>query len=96
LFHGNLSVARKKLEELGSNPQRDGVRRINATGTVYVADAIGTVYVADTLSTDPRGIYGWLLEMGNAGDFQKAVEVFEKAEAILDRLASDAKITPRG
>jgi hypothetical protein len=92
LLHGNFSVARKKLRELGSNPRRGGV----STGKVYVADATGTVYVADTLTTDPGGIYSWLLETGKAGDFQRAVEVFEKAEAILDRLAKDAKVTHRG
>jgi hypothetical protein len=32
-------------------------------------------------------IYVWLLEAGEAGDFDEAVRIFAKASAILDRLA---------
>jgi hypothetical protein len=88
LLHGNFSVAREKLRELGITPQRGGVKRVDsATGD--------TEYVADTASTaGPGGIFGWLLEMGEAGDFLEAVEVFGKAEQILDWLATDAIVSP--
>ena len=46
----------------------------------------GTV-VADTSSTDAGGIYGWLFEVGGAGDFERARDAFKKAQAIVDRLA---------
>jgi hypothetical protein len=32
-------------------------------------------------------IYGWLFEVGGAGDFEKACEAFKKAQLIVDRLA---------
>ena len=32
-------------------------------------------------------VYGWFLEAGRAGDFEKAIEAFTKAAAIVDRLA---------
>jgi len=97
LLHGNFSVAREKLEELGTNPGRGGVRKVSLEGLspaerlermrLAQAGVEGTFkFVAETQSTEPGGIYGWLLELGMAGDFQKAVEVFSRAEAIIDRL----------
>lgn len=87
LLHGDFSVAREKLKELGSNPQRGGVRRIDiATGT--------SEYVADTSSAGPGRIFGWVMEMGRGGDFQEAVDVFKKAVEIIDWLATDAIVTP--
>jgi hypothetical protein len=38
-------------------------------------------------STDAGGIYGWLWEVGGAGDFERACDAFKKAQAIVDRLA---------
>jgi hypothetical protein len=49
------------------------------------AETEGTV-VADTSSTAAAGIYGWLMEVGQAGDFGCAAEAFKKAQAIVDRL----------
>jgi hypothetical protein len=34
-----------------------------------------------------KNIYAWLLETGEAGDFDEAVQVFAKVTAIVDRLA---------
>ena len=88
LLHGNFSVAREKLGELGVGPHRGGVKRVDlATGN--------TEYVADTASTTgPGRIFGWVLEMGESGDFLDALEIFGKAEQILDWLATDAIVSP--
>ena len=42
--------------------------------------------VADIETQDPGNIFGWLIEMGNGGDFQLAANAFIAAEAIVDRL----------
>jgi hypothetical protein len=36
---------------------------------------------------EEAGVYGWFMEAGSAGDFQKASDAFERAGAIVDRLA---------
>jgi hypothetical protein len=88
LLHGNFSVAREKLGELGIRPHRGGVKKVDlSTGN--------TEYVADTASTaGPGRIFGWVLEMGEAGDFLEAIEIFEEAEQIVDWLATDSTISP--
>ena len=47
-------------------------------------------FVSDTLSTGEGGVYGWFLDAGMAGDFQKASDAFKRAAAIIDRLAGAA------
>jgi hypothetical protein len=48
---------------------------------------VGTegILVAGTGSTGDAGVYGWLMEVGQAGDFERAAEAFKKAQAIVDR-----------
>jgi hypothetical protein len=45
------------------------------------------IFVADTGSRSDPGVYGWLFEVGQAGDFERAAGAFKKAQAIVDRLA---------
>ena len=45
--------------------------------------------ISDTLSTEAGSVAGWFLEAGNAGDFQKAIDAFKRAAAIVDRLTTD-------
>lgn len=97
ILHCDFRVARNKLEELGGKSQHGGVKEIAVHGltgaqvaeklTSAKADVEGTFqYVADTKTTDPGNVFGWLLEMGNAGDFQQAANAFKGAAAIVDRL----------
>jgi hypothetical protein len=44
------------------------------------AGAEGT-FVADTTPTDAGSVFGWFLEAGSAGDFQKATEAIGKDQA---------------
>ena len=97
ILHCNFGAARERLTDLGAEPQSPGVRRIDLSGMdtngIYakVEQAIvhsqGT-FVSASPTTQPGGVFGWLLEAGAAGDFQNAVSAFHKAAAIVDRLAN--------
>jgi hypothetical protein len=95
VLHSDFRAARDKLNELGIETQSGGVVKIDLpVATVaelskkLLGVKAGTEGVpADTLSMEEAGIYGWLLEAGNAGDFQKASDAFKRAGAIVDRLA---------
>ena len=54
-----------------------------------IAGTEGT-FVSDT-SSAAGGVFGWFLEAGRAGNFQKATDVFKRATAIVDRLTDIEK-----
>ena len=98
VLHCDFRAARDKLEELGGDRGRGDVKAIDVCGLSGTplaekvrgagANVDGTFqYVADTSSTEPGTVFGWLLELGMADDFRKAVEAFSHASAIIDRLA---------
>lgn len=95
VLHCDFREARNRLEKLTGEKRLGAVKKIDISGlsSASVVEKIGDVqagcsgtfdYVADT---DPSGVYGWLLELGTAGDFCKAVDVFKAATAIIERLA---------
>ncbi|MDE2149255.1 MAG: hypothetical protein KGJ55_05350 [Gammaproteobacteria bacterium] len=97
ILHCNFSVAREKLGGLGVATQSGGVRKLKLAGLseeqiaeqlkAASANVPGTFdLVADTKTKDPGSIFGWLLEMGSAGDFQRAADAFKVAAAIVDQL----------
>jgi hypothetical protein len=97
ILHCDFHAARKKLDELGANPQRGQARRTDISGlsgrqmaekiTRALANASGSsAYVAD-LGSRAGTVFGWLLEAGGAGDLAKAADVFARGAAIVDRLA---------
>jgi len=97
ILHCDFHAARKKLEEIGANPQPGNVRRTDISGlsgremavkiTSALAHAPGSSeYVAD-LGSRAGVVFGWLLEAGGAGDFAKAADAFARGAAIVDRLA---------
>lgn len=96
LFHCDFRPARDKLHALGVPPQTANVQKIDLRGldTQGMLDKIAAAaaktpgsfqYVAQT-STKDGGIFGWLLELGGAGDFLYAISAFRRANSILDRL----------
>jgi hypothetical protein len=96
VLHSDFYAMREKLKELGQQPGRVGVTKIEFPVPTVAefekkieAVKAGTegIVVADTSSTDAGGIYGWLFEVGGAGDFERACDAFKKAQAIVDRLA---------
>jgi hypothetical protein len=96
VLHCDFPKARSKLHELGAPKVRGGIRqfRFNSQTPEGIAKdledaAPGRVAgreVADMTSKAEANIYGWLLELGTAGDFQRAADVFRVACGILDRL----------
>lgn len=36
-----------------------------------------------------KEVYGWLLEVGQSGDLERAKDAFKRAAAIVDKLATD-------
>jgi hypothetical protein len=100
ILHCDFHAARKKLEELGANPQPGNVRRTDVSGlsgqqmaekiSSALANAPGSSqYVAD-LGSRAGTVLGWLFEAGRAGDFTKAVDSFARGAAIVDRLAMNS------
>jgi hypothetical protein len=96
VLHTDFCAARDRLNELGVETASGEVLKIN-TPVVSMAEIsqklraakAGTegTFVADTLSTDSGSVFGWFLEAGSAGDFQRASIAFKGASAIVDRLA---------
>jgi hypothetical protein len=91
VMHGNFSVAKAKLLELGHELGDGGVMQFQLPPGNLTAETLAAVLagsskrVADTPTTE-SDIMGWLLECGTTGVFQKAGEAFEKAILIVDRL----------
>lgn len=98
VLHCDFYAARGKLAELGVSSSGQGsVQRVDVLGlsgrqiAEKISDVVSgatdiTQFVANTSSTREGSIYGWLLELGNAGDFTKATEAFKAAALIVDRL----------
>jgi hypothetical protein len=107
VLHCDFPRARTTLHELGAPRVRGGVREIHITdptgaGLVkHLADAVSNKpgasrAVADLTSRTDSNIFGWLLELGAAGDFRRAAEVFRATCGIVDRLAVVADGGPGG
>jgi hypothetical protein len=99
VLHSDFRAARGKLKELGVETRPGGVRKIDLPVVTVeelskkiLGAKAGTegTFVSDTLSTGEGGVYGWFLDAGMAGDFQKASDAFKRAAAIIDRLAGAA------
>ena len=99
VLHSDFRAARDKLKELGVETPSGGVRKIDLPVVTLeelskkiLGAKAGTegTFVSDTLSTGEGGVYGWFLDAGMAGDFQKASDAFKRAAAIIDRLAGAA------
>jgi hypothetical protein len=97
ILHCDFRSARHKLEALGAGPERSNVKKLNVQGltgaqmaekiAAAAGDTAGTFeYVADKAS-GPGTVFGWLLEVGAAGDFVRAIGCFARAAVIVDRLA---------
>jgi hypothetical protein len=96
VLHSDFRAARGKLSEMGVATVPGAVTKVDAPVVSIAAVSAkirgiqaGTegVVVADTSSAD-GGVYGWFIEAGTAGDFQKASVAFKNAAAIVDRLAN--------
>ncbi|MDB5988357.1 MAG: hypothetical protein JWR16_3410 [Nevskia sp.] len=106
ILHCNFSAAREKLSALGSESLGGGVRKIDLDGLntsemlskveSAIAGEVGaSVLVMDSPATNPGNVFGWLLEVGGAGDFVAAANAFRGAAAIIDRLAVVSAVSSR-
>jgi hypothetical protein len=96
VLHADFHAAREKMRTVNVPTSQGGVTKVTiseeSVGTIAakiqaVGDGAEGVSVANTSSTAQGTVYGWLWEAGQAGDFQRAVEEFQKAAAIIERLA---------
>jgi hypothetical protein len=96
VLHADFHAARGKLNELGIATPSGEVRKVDipVVSVEEISKKIAGVkartegtLVADTSSTALGTVYGWFLEAGGAGDFEKACNAFKGAAAIVDRLA---------
>jgi hypothetical protein len=97
VLHCDFRAARGKLEELGADTRRGNVKRIDFQGLsgtqmaekiarVEAGDEAAFEYVAN-LRAEPGSVFGWLIEAGEAGDFNQAIDAFARASEIVHRLA---------
>jgi hypothetical protein len=95
VLHSDFRAARDRLNKMGIATPSAGVKKLDVAGLSIdeVFQKMGGLtagtegeLVSDTSSSAAGTVYGWLLEAGAAGDFQKAAEAFKGAGAIIDRL----------
>jgi hypothetical protein len=95
VLHSDFRAARDRLNKLGIPTLSAGVKKVDVSGLSPdelieklrgLTEGTEGELVSDTSSTAAGSVYGWLLEAGAAGDFEKAVEAFKGAGAIIDRL----------
>jgi hypothetical protein len=100
VLHSNFCAARDKLNKLGIETPSGGVKKVDITAASKaeilkkIEDAkveVEGTFVADTPSTDSGTLYGWFIEAGSSGDFEKASNAFKNAVTIIDRLADMRK-----
>ena len=94
VLHSDFRAARGKLNELGVDTPSAGIKQIDVSGlriTEVIEKICGLMAgtegtsVSDTSSIAGR-VFGWFLEAGGSGDFQKAADAFKRATAIIDKL----------
>jgi hypothetical protein len=97
VLHCDFRAVRGKLEQLGADTQRGNVKRVDIRGLsgtqmaekivrVEAEDKTAFEYVADS-GAGPGSVFGWLIEAGEAGDFNQATDAFARAAVIVHRLA---------
>jgi hypothetical protein len=99
ILHCDFLAARKKLRELGIDAPGSGVKKVDINGLsgpemreklARVIENTPGTFTRVTDSTAGAGtVFGWLMEVGDAGDLIRAAEAFARAAAIVDRLATD-------
>lgn len=96
VLHCDFRGAREQLKAAGISTGNAGVKYLaidkGGDSAAQIKDALSKgatnlPNVSDTKSTREGQVFGWLVELGGAGDFERATEVFQRAVGILDRLA---------
>jgi hypothetical protein len=97
ILHCDFHSVRETLEALGANPDHGDVKKITISGLSgtqmahkmrrVVENVPGTFEYVSDLATGAGTVFGWLFEVGVAGNFVQAVESFSRAAGIVERLA---------
>lgn len=98
LLHCEFSEARKRLDEADPKHRGGGGAQLDVGGLdaaamserIAMATAggdAGLTLLTGTKTKTHRDVYGWLLEMHGANEFQEAGKIFRDATSILDRLS---------
>jgi hypothetical protein len=97
ILHCDFAAARKKLEELGANPQHGNVKRVDVRGlsgremmdkiSDVRANVVGSFQFVAASPTSAGAVLAWLIEAAVAGDLKLASASFARAAEIIDRLA---------
>jgi len=96
ILHSDFRAARGKLNALALKTTSGGVKRIQIPSVSVAAvtekirslkEGIEGVSVADASSAD-GGVLGWFMEVGSAGDFEKASAAFKMAAVIIEQLSA--------
>ncbi len=98
ILHCDFRTARTKLQQLGIETQHGEVKLVNirqvsspeqfvAKIAAVKANVPGSFEYVSDLPDKAGSVFGWLIELGSAGDFVRAAECFAHAAGIIDRLA---------
>lgn len=95
LLHCDFVRARSRLHALGAPEHNGGVRQVELDLNRDIAPQLMTAIenprasrsVVPMTSKSEADVYGWLLELGAAGDLLQAVSAFQSASATISRLA---------
>jgi hypothetical protein len=96
VLHADFHGARRKLQQIDGKESPSMVRvvKLQEGGELEQLRAIAEspkalgALVGATSSTQEGTVFGWLLEFGLSGEFQRAFEALEAATLIVERLRS--------
>lgn len=102
VLHADFHAARKKLQQIDGKQSASAVRmfklddgneREQLASIAASPETHGTL-VSTTSSTQDGTVFGWLLEFGLSGEFQRAYEAFQAATRVIERLRSFTEDSP--
>jgi hypothetical protein len=95
LLHCEFSSARKHLQEHNPKTRDGGVIGLKVGENDSILELITKLRAGVDVGQKPMSsttvkklsdVFGWLLEMQGAGEFEEAIGVFQQAVAVLDKL----------
>jgi hypothetical protein len=91
VIHSDFRATRETLEKMGIKTRRAGTKKIelSVVTTEELAKKILGGEGTPISALPSKEVYGWLLEVGQSGDLERAKDAFKRAAAIVDKLATD-------
>lgn len=104
ILHCDFEAARNKLDELGLSPKRGLVRKAVISPSMSANDLMQTIravaagsggeLVSNTPGRAPANLFGWMMELATGSGFVLALNAFQRAEAIIERLLNASDFMP--